>query len=263
MKAELLGTLFLSEKRKNLLLLLKEGEKDIDEIKRALNVNTSAIMTQINILMSQGLIVYQNNEYGLSSMGGVIVKKMQPLLETLNLYEDNRLYWENHKIEALPCHLLNRIEELGSCEFVEPDLDRMYDLPKRFEENLEKSKYIHEVSSYFSPAYSGLYKRLVEKGIEISLILTETVFERLKNEYQSDLAFYLGSGYVNLYVCTEKIELASGVVTDRFLALSLFYNTGIYHNHTMMSFESSAINWGKDLFSYYLDISRKISQDDF
>ena len=51
MESSLLDVLFLSEKRKNLLLLLLDGPKNIEEIKSTLDVRSSPIMTQIKILM--------------------------------------------------------------------------------------------------------------------------------------------------------------------------------------------------------------------
>ena len=55
MESSLLDVLFLSEKRKNLLLLLLDGPKTIEEIKNTLDVRSSPIMTQIKILMKQDL----------------------------------------------------------------------------------------------------------------------------------------------------------------------------------------------------------------
>ncbi len=57
MESSLLDVLFLSEKRKNLLLLLLDGPKNIEEIKNTLDVRSSPIMTQIKILMKQDLVV--------------------------------------------------------------------------------------------------------------------------------------------------------------------------------------------------------------
>ena len=65
MKLELLGTLFLSDKRKDLLLLLIERPMNIDEIKNTLNVTSSAMMTQIKILIDQGIIFYEHDYYKL------------------------------------------------------------------------------------------------------------------------------------------------------------------------------------------------------
>ncbi|MDD4248513.1 MAG: ArsR family transcriptional regulator, partial [Methanosarcina sp.] len=57
MESSLLDVLFLSEKRKNLLLLLLDGPRTIEEIKNTLDVRSSPIMTQIKIMMKQDLIV--------------------------------------------------------------------------------------------------------------------------------------------------------------------------------------------------------------
>lgn len=262
MKSELLGTLFLSEKRKDLLLLLIEGPRDIDDIKDILDVTSSAIMTQIKILISQGLIIHDGGLYRLSDMGRVIVKKMQPLLDTLSVYADNKDYWENHNLSAVPSYLLDRIEELGDCELVEPDLNRMYELPKKLEESLRQSSYVKEISSYFSPAYPGVYIDLAKKGINVSVIITEPVFDRLRNEYKEEAKEFVNLESGNLFVCEDRVELASSIVTDKFMAISLFYKKGIYHNHAVMSFEESALKWGEDLFMHYLNISRPITDDD-
>ncbi|WP_269850533.1 helix-turn-helix transcriptional regulator [Methanosarcina horonobensis] len=197
-------------------------------------------MTQIKILISQGLIIHEDDLYKLSDIGKVVVKKMVPLLNTLGVFSDNMDYWENHNISAIPAHLLDRIDDLGQCEFIEPDLDRMYEIPQRIEEKLVQSTRVMEVSSYFNPAYPSTYVELVKKGTEISLIITKPVFERLKREYSTSLREYLERDNAKICVCDCPVKVASSVVTDRFLALSLFYRNGIYHNHAMMSMEKTA-----------------------
>ncbi|AKB26064.1 hypothetical protein MSMTP_2595 [Methanosarcina sp. MTP4] len=260
MKIELLGTLFLSDKRKDLLLLLMEEPRNIDEIKDILNVTSSAIMTQIKILISQGLITHEDDLYKLSDIGKVVVKKMIPLLKTLGVFSENKDYWENHNISAIPPHLLDKIEDLGHCEFVEPDLDRMYETPKKIEEKLVISAHVMEISSYFNPAYPSTYVELIKKGTDVSLIITKPVFERLKKEYNTALQEYLSRENAKIFVCDCPIRVASSVVTDRFMALSLFYKNGIYHNHAIMSLEENALKWGEDLFLHYMKNSKEITE---
>ncbi|WP_342305437.1 winged helix-turn-helix domain-containing protein [Methanolobus sp. ZRKC5] len=259
MKLALLGILFLSDKRKDLLILLIEKPMNIDEIKNTLNVTSSAMMTQIKILIDQGIILYENDYYRLSSFGEVIVKKMVPLLHILMVFEDNKQYWENHKVKNIPIYLLERIEELGSCEVVEPELNRMYELPKRFTENLVQSKYIMEISSSFSPAYPYKYIELARKGVRISLVITEPVFERFETEYFEQLQDYLGMENTELFVCKDDIGFASSVVTDRFLSLTLFYKNGMFHNHAMMSFEMNALVWGEDMYQFFRKMSQEVT----
>ena len=55
MELQLIDTIFFSDKRKNLLLLLKNGPKTIEEIKTELEVSSSPIMAQIRILLKDGL----------------------------------------------------------------------------------------------------------------------------------------------------------------------------------------------------------------
>ncbi|WP_305311878.1 winged helix-turn-helix domain-containing protein [Methanolobus sp.] len=244
----------------DLLLLLIERPMNIEEIKGTLNVTTSAMMTQIKVLIDQGLIVYDNDLYNLSHFGEVIVRKIIPLVNTLKVYSDNIEYWESHKFNSIPTGLQDRVEELGDCELIEPDLNRMYELPLKLENNLAKAEYIREVSSYFSPAYPSKYLELARKGVNISLIVSAPVFERLRNEYGSVLKEFLGMENVDIYVHADTIGLASCIVTNSFLSFSLFFKNGIYHNHAMMSFDESSFNWGKDLFEHFRSNSSYIEQ---
>ncbi|WNY29096.1 hypothetical protein MmiEs2_13120 [Methanimicrococcus stummii] len=257
MTTELIGTLFLSEKRKNLMIYLLDGPMSIEEIKEKLNVTTSAIMTQIKILMDQGLIVYEGNVYSLTVVGEVISQKMIPLLATLDVYSDNQKYWSEHK-PAFPPHLLSRLGELQNCVLIEPELSRLYELPLKFEENLLESNRIRDVSSFFSPVYHSTYVELMRKGVEIDIILSPIAIERFKTDYSNLLEEYLNHPNARIYVYEEPIEFASAVVTNHFVSVSLFNNNNIYHNHSLMSFEKPSIVWGEDLFNYYLMKSEKI-----
>lgn len=257
MTTELIGTLFLSEKRKNLMIYLLNGPMTIEEIKEKLNVTTSAIMTQIKILVDQGLISYESNVYSLTVIGEVISQKMIPLLETLDVYSTNQKYWTDHK-PAFPPHLLSRLGELKNSILVEPELSRLYELPLKFEENLLKSHCIRDVSSFFSPVYHSTYMEMARKGTEIDIILPPSAIDRFKTDYGNLLGEYLSYPNTRIYVYKDPIEIASAVVTDHFFSVSLFNTNNIYHNHSLMSFEKSSILWGEDLFNYYLEKSERV-----
>jgi predicted transcriptional regulator len=74
MRSSLSDTIWLSEKRKRLLLLLMEGPRNIDQIKKSLNVTSKAMMPQIRILMDNDLILEDNRVYHLSEIGGIVVE---------------------------------------------------------------------------------------------------------------------------------------------------------------------------------------------
>ncbi|MDK2834132.1 MAG: hypothetical protein PWR29_1519 [Methanolobus sp.] len=244
----------------DLLLLLIERPMCMEEIKNTLNVTTSAMMTQIKILIDQGLVVYENDLYKLSHFGEVIVRKIVPLVDTLKVYSDNIEYWEAHNFSAIPSYLQDRVDELGECELIEPDLNRMYELPLKLETSLEKVSSIREVSSYFSPAYPSKYLGLARKGVDICLIVSAPVFERLRNEYSPVLEEFLRMDNVEIYVHADAIGLASCIATDKFLSFSLFFRNGIYHNHAMMSCDERALKWGNDLFDYFKSKSWRVER---
>lgn len=260
MKISLIDLAFLSEKRKDVLLLLVEGPKTGDEIKTALNVNSTAIMPQIKKLKEGRLIIQdKKNTYRLSDMGEIVVEKMEPLLNTVRVFEENYEYWINHDFTAIPEHLLNRIDELGNYFMLEADLNRLFEIPEDFKKNLLESKHIKIFLSYFNPLHIEIYRELARKEAEICLVLTEPVFNRMKKDYYDDLKFLMESKNTEIYICHKNITLKN-VVTERFCSLVLFDNKGKYDHQRLMSFDKSALKWCEELFLYYKEMSMRLDK---
>jgi predicted transcriptional regulator len=260
MELQLIDTIFFSDKRKNLLLLLKDGPKTIEEIKTRLEVSSSPIMAQIRILLKEGLLVQEGDSYELSLKGKLIVPKMEPLLSIFQVFDENHDYWARQNLRTLPLHLLERIGELGSCKEFVPEKTHIFDYPPEIMDPLYKSKTVMEISSFFRPGYPSLYLDLAKRGIEVSLILERPIYERLVSDFREEVEEFLNLKNTSIFVCDNKIELASSIVTDRFISLSMISKEGRYYNHEMVSFEKSALLWGHDLFNYYKDLSEQITQ---
>ncbi|RXA18253.1 winged helix-turn-helix domain-containing protein [Methanosarcina sp. MSH10X1] len=260
MKISLIDLAFLSEKRKDVLLLLEEGPKTGDEIKTALNVNSTSIMPQIKKLKEGRLIIQdERNTYRLSEMGEIVVEKMEPLLNTVRVFEENYDYWTNHDFTAIPEPLLNRIDELGNYFMLEADLNRLFEVPEDFKNNLLESKKVKMFLSYFNPLHVEMYSELARKGAEVCLILTEPVFDRMKKDYYEDLNSLVQSENVQVYVCDENVTLKN-VVTERFCSLVLFDKKGKFDHQRLMSFDESALKWCEELFLHYKDLSIRLEK---
>ena len=155
MKKSLIDLAFLSEKRKDVLLLLEEGPKSGDDIKTALNVKSTSIMPQIKKLKDGHLIVQdKRNIYKLSGMGEIVVEKMEPLLDTVRVFEENYDYWVNHNLTVIPEYLLNRINELGNYFMLEADLNRLFEIPEDLKSNLSRISVYKNISFIFQPSLS-------------------------------------------------------------------------------------------------------------
>lgn len=261
MNSPLLELIFLSEKRKDLLLFLKDEPKSISEIKESLNVGLVAILPQLKKLRENSLILKTGDVYSLSPLGIAVAGRMKTMIDVLNLFENKYEYWANHAVESIPAPLRARIGELAKCTFSEPpDRTRLFEPHKEFVENLMVSKKINGIASIFHPLYPSLFLTFAKKGVEISILLTRPVYERTKEEYGAELSEFLKFDNASFYVCNKKIEL-SYVVTDRFLSLTLPFSDGTFdHKEDVLCFDPIAIKWGEDLFAYYRNISDRITE---
>ena len=204
MESSLLDVLFLSEKRKNLLLLLLDGPKNIEEIKNILDVRSSPIMTQIKILMKQELIVENNRLYKLSSIGEILVPKMKTILETFNVFDKNHDYWINQDMTSIPPEFMDNIGKLGDYIEVNPDRNHVFEYPKEVVDHLSESEKVMIASSFFLPIYPSLCIELAAKGRDITLVFTEYVYDRMLNDYKRELEHFLNMKYTRLYVCNNQ-----------------------------------------------------------
>ncbi|KKH97944.1 hypothetical protein EO95_01870 [Methanosarcina sp. 1.H.T.1A.1] len=261
MNSQLLELIFLSEKRKDILLFLQEGPKTIGEINKCLNASAVAVLPQLKKLREDSLVFKIEDVYILSSLGIAVAGRMQAMVSLLNVFGNGYEYWANHAIECIPPSLRNRIGDLENCTFSEPpDRTHLFEPHREFVENLAISRRINGIASIFHPLYPSFFLTFAKKGADISLLVTRPVYERIIEEYRTEFREFLNFENACFYVCDEKIEF-SHVVTDRFLSLSLPFSGGIFdHKQDVMCFDPIALQWGEDLFAYYRDRSEKITE---
>ena len=144
---------------------MKEGPKSIDEIKEALDFNSSALMPQIKKLLKWGLVTYDPVEdmYKLSDMGVLIVEKIEEFLNIINIYVENHEYWETRDLSEIPYHMRKRIGNLKHCELLEVDRDCLFEFHPTFVENVLASKYVMMASSTFSLKQSASFQSFSRK----------------------------------------------------------------------------------------------------
>jgi len=260
MTVSMMDTILNSEKRKNVILLLMSGKKTREEIKTSLNVTSTALIPQIKKLKEQGLVIQDVDDYILSNMGKVIVENMLPLLKTVDVFEANEKYWQNRNLNGVPKSILKRIGELDNYIVIDPDLNHLFEFPKEFTENIDKSRYIMVYNAFFHPDCPSIYSSLAEKGIDISIVLAESVLERMKKDYLDNVKKLIDIENSNLFVSKETTGLATLVTTDRFLYLCFFNLNNQYDNRIIMSFDSTALQWSRDLFNCYKEEAEIITE---
>lgn len=261
MQLELLELIFLSDKRKQLLLFLKDGPKNIDEIKEALEVTSTAILPQIKKLKEKSLVVQEDKNYSLSLIGKVLVEKMQPLVSIIDVFEDNFDYWAERDFQGIPPSFRRRLGELGKCKLIQPDLDRMFELDPEIVENLSKSSSVLECIAYFDPSLISICQELARGGANLSFLMSGPVFEHYSKDYLEDLRDMLAFENVKFFLYSGELRIANLIVTDKFVMFSLFPKSQKHFDReSVISYEHSALKFGNELFDELLRNSTRITQ---
>jgi len=261
LQLELLELIFLSDKRKQLLLFLKDGPKNMDEIKGVLDVTSTAILPQIKKLKEKSLIIQEDKNYRLSLIGKVLVEKMQPLVTLIDVFEENFEYWAERDLQGIPPSFRKRLGELRRCKLIQPDLDRMFELDPEIVENLSKSNRILECIAYFDPSLISICQELAKGGADVSFLMSEPVFQRYSRDYSEDFESMLSLENIKFFLYSGELGIANLTVTDRFVMISLFpKNQKHFDRESLISYEPSSLKFGNDLFDELLRNSIRITQ---
>lgn len=260
MKTLLINTVWYSEKRKNLLLLLSEGERNLEQIKKSLNVTTRSIMPQIKTLKSQNLIKQEQENFSLTSIGNIIVGNMMPFLETSRIVEENKDFWTSRDFNAIPAHLFSRMRDLGHYFLIEPDINHMFELPREFVDNIPKSKTIMTFVSYLHPSFLTLYLKAALSGADIVLFLSEAALDKIRKEYLGQFNELIDMNGTAIFLCEENPRIPMITVTDWFCYICLFNREERYDHRDIISFDESSLKWCHELFEYYRCNSKELCQ---
>ena len=262
--SNLINTIFLSEKRKNVLVfLLKEGPKNIDEIKDELDVSASALMPQIKKLLKWDLLIYDYNEdiYKLSDIGALLVEKIDDFLNIVDIYVENREYWEIRDFSEIPSHMRKSIGDLVHCELLEANRDCLFEFPPTFVQNVLDSKYVMMVSSTFQPQTVSIFSKLLRNNSKVSWVFTAQILDKYLEDFPDQFNNFLTHENMDIYVSSGHIGPLALVVTDRFMGMWLFDKNRRFDGTTLINYEERALNWGRELFTYYSQISKRVYID--
>jgi len=260
-KLELVELIFLSDKRKQLLLFLRSGPKNMDEITETLQVNSTSILPQIKKLKDMSLVIQEDKMYSLSLIGKVLVEKMQPLVSTIELFEENFDYWSEKDLQGIPLPFRKKLGELGKCKLIQPDLDRMFELDQEVVENLSGSSNVLEAIAYFHPPMISLYQELAKKGVQFSILMSEPVLQRYYSDYTEDFRDMIALKNVKIFRYSGELRIASLTITDKFFMISLFpKNQKHFDRESLICYEPSALNFGTELFNELLASSTQVTE---
>ena len=260
MKLQLVNLLLFSDKRKNLLLLLAEGPRNIDKILDLLQVSRISLLPQIKKLKEEGLIVQKGDLYRLSIIGDILVKKTRPLLDAASTFEDNDSFWSHRKLDSIPFHLLKRIGDLKESQLVEPELTHGFDLFPEMINHFTGSSKVMLLFSYFHPQIPSFSLELAKKDVKVQLIFSRGSFDRFSGDFRDTGEKILVKKNASIFVhAGSPLEIPALIaISENALLLGFFNEKGRFEGQYILSFEPRALIWGRELFEYYIERSEKV-----
>lgn len=259
MKSSLITVLLSSEKRTDLLLFLKEKPRTIEEINSELNTSSVTILPQLKRLKESGLVIQEDKVYSLSLLGKILVRRIESLVKAFNLLEDNYDYWSGVKPGGAPLVFFKLMEEL--MELV-PDQPESEDTSPENQEMIEafcNSKQIFLIVSQCNQYYPGVCAENAKKGRKVSIIFTQSVFEKFTEEFKEELDTLSLLENFNTYILNKDLTPPSLAVTDS-MVFACFSGAGDENeSNTMVIFGDKAVNWGQETFEYFRALARPLT----
>ena len=264
MKLQLVNLLLFSEKRKNLVLLLEEESRSIDELLNMLQISRVSLLPNLKKLKEEGLILQKGDIYSLSTMGSILVRKASPLMDVSSMFEVNDHYWSYRKLDSVPFHLLKRIGNLRGSQLLEPGITHGLDLFPELIDHFTESSQVMLLFSFFHPVLPSFSLELAKKNIQVQFIFSRDSFDRFSGDFREAGKKILAKKNASAFVYAGlPLEIpALIVISDSALLLGFFNKKGKFEGQYLLSIELRAISWGRELFEYYRQRSGKICSID-
>lgn len=250
MKKPLLDVIFMSEKRKGVLLLLQDGMKETKTLLHSLKTTRQALLPQIRILEESKLIEHKDDTYELTTIGQLVVEEMSTLVGIVEVLDIDVAYWGERQLDFIPHNLLKRLHELESCKVIIPGMTELHEINKEFFEKSKKSKSVTKVTTFLYPNFPAIYSEWIYDGLSISLIVSSELFEKIKRDYPEEFNKYLDSGKMELSVYSGEIKFLSFGHNDYCASFRLLRKTGEYDSKELLCCNPGAVEWCRELCDY-------------
>lgn len=255
---DILKSFTRSKVRNKILLCLKDGAKSTGDLEKEMGIRNTTILHAIKDMTDSDLVTRAEKGYGLTNLGKLQAYLLDEMIDFVLALEGHRDFWLTHDISAIPEFLLTRIGVLNKSEILEGDPAEILKTQDFFISELRGAKMIRGLSPIIIPGYSEAVATAVMNGAEVDLILTKPIVEIVIKEHNKLIEQLLEVDSFRLYKIDTDVT-AAFTVTDSLLSLGLFRTDGVYDvGKDLNCFGDAAIEWGQELFDYYLNRSNRV-----
>jgi predicted transcriptional regulator len=256
-----------SSVRIKIMINLMDGSKKTKDLRKSTGIQSSTILHGIIELEKQKLVSRKGDNYYLSELGQIVILKIVDMIKTSVSLKKFRKLWLNHEIESIPQHLLMKIGDLNNSELIESENEDMFKTHGIHAQIILNATKIRGVSPIFYPDYVETFNSVLDKDINVELILTEEVLKKTIESHDAEnlknIKRLISQKKLKLWKIQEDVKVAF-TVTDKSITLGLFSKKGTYNSaQILVSDHEDSIKWCNNLFVYYLKKAQKINLNYF
>jgi len=248
-----------SDLRRNILISLNEHDKSLRELREELKTSSTTALHALKELETSNLTFQtKNKNYGLTNIGRTLSLKLLDLISAVEVLKKHERFWLDHDMSGIPEHMLEKIGWLKSSNLIEDTATDIFKVHTNFITLLACAKEIKGISSIYVPEFMNLFSDLIiNKKAEVELILTQEVIGKIDKSVINNIISDKSLKF-KLYITREEVK-AAFTVTDYFFSLGLYHFNGNYdYNRDLLSYDMKGIEWGKNLFEWYLKQAERI-----
>jgi predicted transcriptional regulator len=244
----------------DILLLLRHSPQEMDALSECLAVDSQALLPQLQVLEGKYLICACDGGYELTAIGKLVVEQMVPLLDKLEIVIQNGSYFNNHKLDFIPGHLLSRLEELGPGKVIHPPPVEIYEPNKKFIDQIKDSSFLLLITSSLFSESAKMLAELNDNGVDVSVIFSAKLYDHILQHKPRDLERLAGSLQSKFYRYPHEIGVVSSAQNGHCLKFRMLSCENEYNYKQIIFSDQSAIKWGKDLFEHYRQQSTPVDK---
>ncbi|HUW66613.1 MAG TPA: winged helix-turn-helix domain-containing protein [Candidatus Nanoarchaeia archaeon] len=244
-----------SDLRRNVLMSLYADKKSLGHLRDELEISSTTAIHALKELEKYNLTFQDNDKnYLLTNIGRMIAVKLRDFSDAAEVLEKHTEFWLEHDLSGIPELLIEKIGMLKDSELIKDTEIDIFKVHSNFINLLKNAKEIRGVSSIFVPEYTSLFQELVRKNVDVQLILSKEVLDKIDESILNQLITKSEPKF-NLFVMNKNLKAAI-TVTDYFLSIGLFRMDGTYdYSNDLISYSKEAILWGNEFFNYHVKLS--------
>ncbi|KAF5083300.1 helix-turn-helix transcriptional regulator [Methanobacterium aggregans] len=241
-----------SDVRIKILMSLKEGPKNLADLRNEIHLSSSTILHGMNQLQGKDIILRDSGKYSLSQMGKMAANKIINLMETVNTLKNCKDLFLNHEVDCIPKDLIKDIGCLNNSTLVSSTVTDVMKPHRVLSQFLMDTTNIKYLSPVFYPKNAEMFVKTMEKDGKVDLVVTSGVLDKLKEILGTEeVQKSISSGNWGVRIADDDLKL-SLTMGDEFIAMGLFSTDGSYDlNVFLISHDEEAISWGERLFKHY------------